>query len=121
MVLGRPGRDPSERRRVLALDHRPRVRALGFSAEARQDADQHVVRGRRDGRRGRGGRMRRPFGEVRLVTAVDRVEGVVDGQLRHGDRPADDDGVLAAGGGDRKGRLVPVEDFAVGSDCGHRQ
>ena len=52
--------------------------------------------------------------EVGFVAPVDGVERVMDGQMQHRHRPADDDVVLAAGGGGVEPSNVPVENLIGG-------
>ena len=62
---------------------------LGWRAEAWQHADQDRVGSRGHGGLGRGASLPRPLEIVGGVAAGDRVQGIVDRPLHHGERARD--------------------------------
>ena len=52
--------------------------------------------------------------KVRLVPPFDGIQRIVDGEMHHRHSPADDDGVLAAGGSRLEASNIPVEDLVGG-------
>ena len=111
MVPGQPVRHLGEGGVVGAVDDSQRLRALLRFAPCRDHPDQHIAGRRGDGRSGSGRGLRPTFVDVGLVAPFNGVQCVVNSKLHHRHGPADDDGVLAAGGRRLETGNVPVEDL----------
>ena len=114
LFLGQPVGQLREVGGVGVLDHGQRLRALLRLAPCRDHPDQDVPSRRRDGSGGRRRWLNIPLVEVGFVAPVDGIERVMDGQMHHCHRPADDDVVLAAGNGGVEPGNVPVENLIGG-------
>ena len=109
---------------IGALDDRKRFRALLGLAHSVMTPTR-TSRGAGDGRVRCCSRVRHAGGEMELEGKIDVVEvrfaapfdgirRVMDGELHHRHRPADDNVVLAAAGGRLEADHVPVEDLVGG-------